>query len=116
MENKLSYRQEGDFLLPELTLESCPPLGKYGRMREQYLKEDRPVLYNRLLLSGKLSQHLSEIDQTANRRLEELMPQLKKSMGITEQMKASDPMKWVGLMNNCKSKVEEMIGKELIYS
>ena len=115
MENKLTYRQEGDFLLPELETETPSTLGKYGRMREQYLREERPVLYNRLILSGKLTGHLTEIEQAANRRLELLMPELQKSMGLTEQMKASDPMKWVGLMNNAKAKAEEMILDELIY-
>ena len=116
MENNLSYRQEGDFLLPELEAETPSTLGKYGRMRERYLREERPVLYNRLILSGKLTAHLTEIDRTANQRLERLMRSLKKSMGLTEQMKASDPMKWVGLMNNAKAKAEEMILSELIYS
>lgn len=115
MENDLTYRQEGGFLLPELEVETPSTLGKYARMRERYLREERPVLYNRLLLSGKLAGHLTEIEQAANRRLELLMPQLKESMGLTEQMKAIDPMKWVGLMNNAKSKAKEMILSELIY-
>ncbi len=112
----LSYRQEGDFLLPELEMEQTPPLGRYGRMRLDYLKEHRPVLYNRLLLEGTLGQHLTEIEQTANQRLGLMMPQFQKSMGITEQMKAQDPMKWVGLMNNAKQKAEEAILTELVYS
>lgn len=116
MENNLTYRQEGDFLLPELEAETPSTLGKYGRMRERYLREERPVLYNRLILSGKIAEHLTEIDRTANRRLEQIMPELKKSMGLTEKLKAQDPMKWAGLMNNAKSKVEEMILSELIYS
>ena len=115
MENDLTYRQEGDFLLPELEVETPSTLGKYGRMRERYLREERPVLYNRLILSGKLTAHLTEIEQTADRRLELIMPELKESMGLTEQMKASDPMKWVGLMNNAKAKAEETILSELIY-
>ena len=74
------------------------------------------MLYNRLLLSGKLWPHLKEIEQTANQRLEQIMPELQKSMGLTEQLKAQDPMKWVGLMNNAKAKAEETILGELIYS
>lgn len=92
------------------------PLGKYGRMRKNYLKEHRTVLYNNLLLAGKLTAHLQEIDETANRRLEQMMPELAKVAGVTESLKASDPMKWVGLMNNCKAQAEEMILKELIYN
>ena len=115
MENDLTYRQEGDFLLPELEAETPLTLGKYARMRERYLREERPVLYNRLILSGKLTAHLSEIERTANQRLERMMLELKKSMGLTEQMKDIDPMKWTGLMNNAKAKAEEMILSELIY-
>ena len=115
MENNLTYRQEGDFLLPELEAETPSTLGKYGRMRERYLREERPVLYNRLILSGKLTTHLSEIEQTANQRLERMMPELKKSMGLTERLKTQDPMKWAGLMNNAKAKAEELILRELIY-
>lgn len=94
---EIQYKQEGGFLLPELETEQPPQLGKYGLLRLAYLKENRPVLYNRMLLEGILSQHLTEIDQTANQRLELLMPQLQKSMGITEDLKARDPIKWVPL-------------------
>ena len=113
---ELNYRQEGDFLLPELENGMSSMLGKYGFLRLEYLKEHRPVLYNRLILEGNLSAHLVEIEQTANRRLEQMMPQLQKSMGITEQLKAQDPMKWAGLMNNAKQRAEETILTELVYS
>ena len=118
MENNLTYTQNGDYLIPDLTLSEQPEtsLGKYGRMRKNYLKEHRPVLWNSLLLSEKLYSHLREIDETANRRLEQMMPELAKAAGITESLKASDPMKWTGLMNNCKAQAEEMILAELIYS
>ena len=112
----IQYRQEGGFLLPELEMEQPRPLGKYGLLRMAYLKEYRPVLYNRLILEGMLSQHLVEIGQTAAQRLELLMPQLQKSMGITEGLKARDPMKWAGLMNNAKHQAEETILGELVYS
>ena len=112
----LNYRQEGDFLLPELEMEEAPQPGKYGMMRLEYLREHRPVLYNQMILSGTLARHLAEIDQTAAQRLELTIPQSQKSMGITEQMKASAPMKWVGLMNNCKQKAEETILTELVFS
>ena len=113
---KIQYKQEGDFLLPELEMEQPQSLGKYALLRLAYLKENRPILYNRLLLEGTLSQHLTEIDRTAAQRLELLMPQFQKSMGITESLKARDPMKWVGLMNNVKSKAEETILTELVYN
>ena len=118
MNNTLTYRQNGDYLIPNLELseQSVKPLGKYGRMRKTYLKEHRPVLYSQMLLSEKLYPHLQEIDETANSRLEQLMPELAKAAGATEALKASDPMQWVGLMNSCKAQAEELILEELINS
>ncbi|MEY8573770.1 TnpV protein [Oscillospiraceae bacterium 21-37] len=113
---ELTYRQEGSFLLPELETEKPVNLGKYGLLRLAYLVEHRPIFYNRLILEGTLGQHLTEIDQTANQRLELLLPQIQKSMGITESLKARDPMKWVGLMSNAKHQAEETILTELVYS
>ena len=118
MENNLTYTRNGDYLIPDLSLSEQPekPLGKYGRMRKQYLQEHRPVLWNNLLLSEKLYPHLREIDETANSRLEQMMPGLMQSSGVTEALKASDPMKWVGLMNSLKAQAEEVILTELIYA
>ena len=118
MNNTLTYIQNGDYLIPNLQLTEQPetPLGKYGRMRKTYLKDHRPILYNRLLMSEKLYPHLLEIDETANSRLEQLMPQLAKDAGATEQLKASDPMRWVGLMNTCKAQAEEILMAELIHN
>ena len=118
MENNLTYTRNGDYLIPDLSLSEQPdkPLGKYGRMRKSYLKEHRPILYNQLLMSEKLYPHLIEIDETAQSRLEQMMPQLAKDAGATEQLKASDPMKWVGLMNTCKAQAEEILMAELIHS
>ena len=118
MKNPMNYIQNGDYLIPDLKLSEQPtkPLGKYGRMRKAYLKEHRPILYNHLLLSEKLYPHLLEIDETAQSRLEQLMPRLAESAGATEQLKASDPMKWVGLMNTCKAQAEEILMAELIHS
>ena len=118
MENKLTYIQNGDYLIPDLKLteQSPKPLGKYGRMRKTYLKEHRPILYNQLLMTEKLYPHLAEIDETANRRLEQMMPQLAEAAGTTEQLKARDPMKWVGMMNTCKAQAEEILLAELINS
>ena len=118
MKNPMTYIQNGDYLIPDLKLSEQPtkPLGKYGRMRKAYLKEHRPILYNHLLLSEKLYPHLLEIDETAQSRLEQLMPRLAESAGATEQLKASDPMRWVGLMNTCKAQAEEILMAELIHS
>ena len=85
-------------------------------MRKAYLKEHRPLIYNHLLMSEKLYPHLLEIDETAQSRLEQMMPQLAAAAGATEQMNARDPMKWVGLMNTCKAQAEEILMAELINS
>ena len=118
MKNPMNYIQNGDYLIPDLKLSEQPekPLGKYGRMRKAYLKEHRPILYNQLLMSEKLYPHLLEIDETAQSRLEQLMPQLAKDAGATEQLKANDPMRWVGLMNTCKAQAEEILMAGLTHS
>ena len=115
MENSLTYTMNGDYQIPDLKLTEQPekPLGKYGRMRKAYLKEHRPLIYNQLLLTEKLYPHLIEIDETAQSRLEQMMA---KDAGATEQLKASDPMRWVGLMNTCKAQAEEILMAELIHS
>ena len=118
MENSLTYTMNGDYQIPDLKLTEQPekPLGKYGRMRKAYLKEHRPLIYNQLLLTEKLYPHLIEIDETAQSRLEQMMPQRAKDAGATEQLKASDPRRWVGLMNTCKAQAEEILMAELIHS
>ena len=117
MENNLTYTQNGDYRIPNLKIEMPEqPLGKYGRMRQKYLKEHRPILWNQMILEETLFPHLLEIDETANRRLEQMMPELMQSAGVTEELKARDPMKWVGLMNSLKAQAEETILAELIYA
>ena len=112
--NELTYTRSGDYWIPNLSLsqQETQSLGKYGRLRKKYLQEHRPVLWNSLILSEKLYPHLREIDETANRRLERMMPELMKSAGVTE----AHPMKWVGLMNSLKAQAEEVILTELIYA
>ena len=113
----LQYTQNGDYLVPNIELnQPQAPLDKYGRMRQTFLKEQRPILYNHLLLSGKLYPHLAEIEATARQRLEQTMPALMQTAGVTEDLKARDPMQWVGLMNTCKAQAEEAILNELIYN
>ena len=115
---EMTYTRNGDYLIPDLSLTTAEekPLGKYGRLRKDYLKEHRPILWNKMILSETLYPHLREIDETANRRLEQMMPEMMKSAGVTESLKASDPMKWVQTMNNLKAQAEEVILNELIYS
>ena len=114
--SELIYKRNGDYLLPEMGLTEIEkrPLGKYGMMRRQYLEENRPGLYTRLILSGRLMEHLQETDRTARSRLENLMSELTKQAGVTEELKARDQMAWVGQMNSLKHQAEEMILAELI--
>ena len=116
--SKLRYVQCGDYLIPDLTLnaKAYPPLGKYGRMRERYLQENRHLLYSTMLLGGRLDEHLHEIDDAAQKRMDQLTQQMAETAGITEELKARDPMRWVGEMNAIKMQAEEMILEELIYS
>lgn len=115
---KLTYTRCGDYYIPNLKLAEQPdkPIGKYGRMRQRYLKEYRPVLYSSLILTEKLYPHLLEIDEAANERMDILMPQLMKAAGVTEELKAADQMKWVGLANNCRAQAEEIVLSEIIFN
>lgn len=111
------YVQHGDYLIPDLTLseEEHRPIGKYGRMRLNYLKEHRPVIYNQLILSGKLYAHLGEIEQTCQDRMERIIPQMKEAEGVTEALKAANQMEWVRRMNSIHNRAEETILSELVY-
>ena len=114
---ELTYTKVGDYYIPNLTLGNQPdkPIGLYGRMRRTYLQEHRPGVFNSMVLNGTLYSHLLEVDEAAQHRLDVLMLQLAKAAGATEDLKAHDQMVWVGLMNSCKARVEEIIRDELIY-
>ena len=114
-----TYRQEGDYLLPNLTLPPDPEeyqIGKYGRMRQRFLKEHRRALYTSLMLEGTLTKHLAEIDRSCNDRLEIIETALMKREGVTEELKASDQMEWVRRRNSIRSRAEEVILTELVYA
>ena len=115
---EITYTRQGDYNLPNLLppQEGPVPHGKYALLRRQFLKEHRRITYTNLLTSGKLSSHLAEIQQSAQRRMEEIVAQMAKAQGVTEELKASDQMKWVGLMNNIQNAAEETVLAELIYS
>ena len=114
---ELSYTKHGDYLLPNLNYpETKATYGKYGIMRNDYLKKHKPGLWNRMILQGNLIPHLNEIDKTARERIDLMMPKLTVKAGITEEMKMTDQLKWVSLMNSCKAQAEEIILSELIYS
>ena len=96
--SELTYTRCGDYYIPDLKLSEQPeaPIGKYGRMRQRYLKEHRPGLYSSLILSEKLYPHLLEIDRAAQERLDTMLPRMMEAAGVTEELKARDPMRWVG--------------------
>ena len=113
---KNQYIRVGDYYIPDLTLtEESRPIGKWGRMHRDYLKEHKPVQYNCLLLSGKLWTYLADLNEQAQDRLERIIDQMKAADGITEALKASDPMAWVQRMNNIHARAEEIVRKELIF-
>ena len=114
--NGMSYTLHGDYYLPDLVLrEEEPTYGKYGMLRKQFLKEHRLARYQYLLLTGKLNEHLNQIDQEAREQVEMLMKQMAEKKGATEELKVQDQMKWVGLMNNIKVSAEEIILKNMVY-
>ena len=117
-ENGISYTLGEDGLYyPDLELPEGThyEIGKYGLMRWKYLKNHRRGEYIKLLMEGKLNEHLHEVDEECHERVELLMGKMKVGAGITEKLKATDQMKWVGLMNNVKSVAEEIVAKEIIY-
>ena len=115
---ELTYTKVGDYYIPDLTLGDQPEkaLGKYGRMRQKFLEEYHPGTYNRLILSGKLWAHLVEIDATFNKRRDIMIAAMVEREGVTEELKASDPMAWAIRMNSIRNRAEEIILHELIYA
>ena len=116
--NGLDYILVGDYYIPviELPEDDDRPIGKWGRMHRAYLEETNPLLLNHLILTGKLYAYLLGIEDAAHNLMNNMMPDMAKEAGATEELKARDPMRWVGLMNCCKSQIEEIIFTELIYN
>ena len=114
---ELAYTRTGEYLVPDVALDGQPdrPLGKYGLMRKEYLRRNKPVLWARLCTSGKLFPHCREIEDKANSRLEAVLPALAEAVGATEELKASDPKQWLALMDTCKAQAEEAVLRELVY-
>ena len=108
--------QYGDYFLPGLLLPERIPVGIWGQRRKHYLKTQREPIYTALLLSGKLDNHLSEIDAQADAMFFQLVTQLAGQEGITEQLKARNQMEWIGRMNSVRNRAEEIIYNELIYT
>jgi len=112
-----TYTQVGDVLFPNLVIGEAEqkPIGKYGRMRKRYLKENRPILYSNMLLAGKLFRHLAEIDEACENRMELILSQMKVQEGVTEALKAANQMEWVARMNSIRNRAEEIVLHELVY-
>ena len=113
-----TYRREGDYFIPNLELPETEhyQIGKYGHLRQAYLREHRPVLYNSMFLNGTLNRHLAETDQICNERMERMVVQMAEHEGVTEALKASAQLEWVGRMNNIRNRAEEIVLAEVVYT
>lgn len=111
-----TYHQKGDYLLPDLSLPETAPVGIWGQRRRHYLKAQRGPLYTALVLSGKLNDHLIEVDTQAEAMFSQLVKQLAEHESVTEQLKADNQMEWVGRMNNVRNRTTEAVCSELIYT
>ena len=115
-ENGIDYVLAGDYYIPMLTLpEESRPIGRWGRMRQDYLKEYHSGYYSSLLLTGKLWTYLADLDEQAQERLDRIIDQMKATEGVTEELKAADQFEWVRRYNSILNRAEEIIREELIY-
>ena len=113
----ISYIRSGDYYIPDLKLpEETRPIGKWCRMHREYLKEHRPIQYTNLGLSCKLWTYLADVNEQRRERLNRIIQQMKTAEGVTETLKAADPMAWVQRMNNIAVRAEEIIREEMIYN
>ena len=114
--SRLSFHHSGDYFLPDLAAPEAPRIGKFGTLRHEFLRTWHRGIFDGMLLKGTLNTHLEEIDRQANKMLERLTRQMAAQEGVTEQLKASDQMAWVGCMNSVRNRAEEIISAELIYA
>ena len=114
---EMQYIRVGEYFIPDLELpEETRPIGKWGRMHRDYLRERKPIQYNCLLLSGELWTYLADLNEQAQEQLERIIQQMKTAEGVTEALKAADPTAWVQRMNSIRNRAEEIIREELIYN
>ncbi len=114
--NGLHYTLVDDYYIPDLKLpEESRPIGRYGRLHREYLKQEHPVRYSSLILTGKLWTYLADLSEQAEERLDLIMEQMKTAEGVTEELKARNQLEWVGQMNNIRNRAEEIIKSEMIY-
>ena len=111
----VTYRQEGDYLLPNVEVPESPQIGLWGQRRLQYFRTNKRVLYATMLMSGALKDHLEEVDKSAEEMFDQLLTQMKAQEGVTEALKVSNQMAWVQRMNNIRNRASEIVHKELIY-
>ena len=113
---EMQYIRVGDYFIPDMELpQESRPIGRWGRLHREYLREHKPIQYNCLILSGELWTYLANLNQQAQGRLERMIDQMKTAEGVTEGLKDAEPMAWVGAMNNIRNRAEEIILQELIY-
>ncbi len=116
-ENGIDYILVGDYYIPDLKLpEESRPIGRYGRLHREYLKQEHPARYSSLILTGKLWTYLADLNEQAEERLDLIIEQMKAAEGVTEELKAQNQLEWVGRMNNIRNRAEEIIKSEMIYS
>ncbi len=114
--NGLHYTLVGDYYIPDLKLpEENRPIGRYGRLHREYLKQEHPARYSSLILTGKLWTYLADLNEQAEERLDLIIEQMKSAEGVTEELKARNQLEWVGRRNNIRNRAEEIINSELIY-
>ena len=117
--NKIEYHKEGDYYVPNLVIpkDEYPDycIGKYGRLRLKYLKENKKAEYTIMFMNGTLNKHLKKIQETAQKRIDIIIEELKQQNNLTEEMKNTDQLYWVSMMNNFKNTAEEIVLNELIY-
>ena len=115
-ENGIDYILVGDYYIPDLKLpEEDRPIGRYGRLHREYLKQEHPARYSSLILTGKLWTYLADLNEQAEKRRDLIIEQMKAAEGVTEELKARNQLEWVGRMNNIRNRAEEIINSELIY-
>ncbi len=118
MTTKITYTQQGDYLLPNLTLpkQDCRPIGLWGQQHLRYIKQRRPILYTNLLTKCKLNEYLADLNEQAEKMYEQLVSAFAKEDGCTEQLKASNQMLWVRKRNNAAQRARGIVNAEIIYN
>ncbi|MCD8127126.1 MAG: TnpV protein [Clostridiales bacterium] len=117
--NGLDYILVGDYYIPDLKLDEPVerrPIGRWGRMHRDYLKENRPIFYSDMVITGKIWTYLADLNEQAQARLELIIDQMKEAEGVTEDLKRRDQWGWIGAMNNIRNRAEEIILTEIVYS